>query len=202
MGNFISSLLAAKLSGVVKLQTAVKVRIANGEILQGVEALPQCQWTCQGASFLTDMKIIPLHCYDVILGMEWLKTNSPMNVDWEAKWMEVKQEGHKHILHGLRADTSSFLATNTTQLHLFDSIDAVLFLVQVYAVEEVSSKPIPEVVQQLIHKYNTLFQEPTGLPLKRLYDHKIPLLPRATPVKQKPYRYNPMQKNEIEKQVK
>lgn len=41
-----------------------------------------------------------------------------------------------------------------------------------------------------------------GLPPKRAVDHQIPLVPGAEPVKVRPYRYSPIQKSEIEKQLK
>lgn len=53
----------------------------------------------------------------------------------------------------------------------------------------------------VLHTYDEVFQEPKGLPPHRKFDHNIPLLPGAAPVNLRHYRYNPMQKNEIEKQV-
>lgn len=46
-----------------------------------------------------------------------------------------------------------------------------------------------------------MFDEPSGLPPAREFDHAIPLIPGAQPVNLRPYRYNPAQKDEIEKQV-
>lgn len=46
-----------------------------------------------------------------------------------------------------------------------------------------------------------MFQEPTGLPPVRALGHAIHLIPGATPVNCRPYRYSPLQKDEIEKQV-
>jgi hypothetical protein len=59
--------------------------------------------------------------------------------------------------------------------------------------------PVPAVVNKILSEFASLFEEPKGLPPKRMCDHKIPLLPGSTPMKLRPYRYNPMQKNEIEK---
>jgi hypothetical protein len=50
--------------------------------------------------------------------------------------------------------------------------------------------------------YVSVFDEPKGLPPHRKYDHTIPLLPGASPVNLRPYRYSPYQKNEIEKQIR
>lgn len=58
---------------------------------------------------------------------------------------------------------------------------------------------LPEEISQLLHKYEHLFADPTALPPKRDADHSNRLIPRAQPVKVKPYRYSPIQKTKIEK---
>jgi hypothetical protein len=62
-------------------------------------------------------------------------------------------------------------------------------------------KGIPDQIKDLILEYDTLFQVPSTLPPSRLYDHAITLLPNFAPVNNRPYRYSPEQKNEIERQV-
>jgi hypothetical protein len=44
--------------------------------------------------------------------------------------------------------------------------------------------------------------EPTSLPPHREYDHTMPLVPGAVPINTEPYRYSPLHKDEIERQVK
>jgi hypothetical protein len=52
---------------------AVSVKVANGEMLQCAEMVPQLQWRAQGHSFATDIKVLPRSGYDAILGVDWLK---------------------------------------------------------------------------------------------------------------------------------
>jgi len=59
----------------------------------------------------------------------------------------------------------------------------------------------PAPVLPLMTEYRTLFEEPQGLPPSRQFDHAIPLLPGAKSVNLRPYRFNPAQKDEVEKQV-
>jgi len=61
---------------------------------------------------------------------------------------------------------------------------------------------LPIEVEELLQQYNHLFAKPTSLPPARSADHTIPLVPGAQPVKVRPYRYSPIQKTEIEKQLK
>jgi len=53
----------------------------------------------------------------------------------------------------------------------------------------------------LLHTYQKVFQNPSGLPPPRSHDHQIPLQEGTTPVKVKPYRYPHSQKEQIEKMV-
>ena len=56
-------------------------------------------------------------------------------------------------------------------------------------------------IQTILDRYHPLFQTPNTLPPQRETDHRIHLLPQATPVNVRPYRYPHFQKQEIEKQV-
>jgi hypothetical protein len=60
---------------------------------------------------------------------------------------------------------------------------------------------VPPPIQNLLNKNEHLFQEPKDLAPPREYDHAIPLIPGVQPVNVKPYRYNPTQKDEIERQM-
>ncbi|XP_066374840.1 uncharacterized protein [Miscanthus floridulus] len=60
---------------------------------------------------------------------------------------------------------------------------------------------VADQIGDLLKHNDHLFQEPTDLPPQRTYDHKIPLITGAQPVNVRPYRYAPMQKDEIERQV-
>ena len=46
-----------------------------------------------------------------------------------------------------------------------------------------------------------MFADPATLPPSRAYDHAIHLVPGAAPVNSRPYRYSPLQKDEMERQV-
>lgn len=47
-----------------------------------------------------------------------------------------------------------------------------------------------------------IFGEPKELPPHRRYDHAIPLQSNSVPVNSRPYRYCPLHKNKIKRQVK
>uniref|UniRef100_J3NB79 Integrase catalytic domain-containing protein n=1 Tax=Oryza brachyantha TaxID=4533 RepID=J3NB79_ORYBR len=92
--TFLAEHLANSLDGVTLLSPSISVKIADGGILRCDKQLPACKWCIQGVQFRTNMRILPLGCYDVILGMDWLDAHSPMAIDWVYKsnsWTHVLQ---------------------------------------------------------------------------------------------------------------
>jgi hypothetical protein len=75
-----------------------------------------------------------------------------------------------------------------------------LSLISDTAQSSISSTVCPA-IQGLLSEFDQLFQPTSGLPPRRACDHSIPLIPGAQPVFVRPYRYAPLLKTEIEKQV-
>lgn len=70
--SFICEELAEHLQGVKACKSTMAVRVANGGVMQRDRELPACSWRTQGVTFHTDLKVLPLGWYDVILGIDWL----------------------------------------------------------------------------------------------------------------------------------
>lgn len=56
------------------------VRIADGGLLTCDQEISGFQWWVQEVPFCTNLKLLPLKGYDVIIGMDWLSDHSPMTV--------------------------------------------------------------------------------------------------------------------------
>jgi hypothetical protein len=63
--------------------------------------IQQAKWDIQGVHFCTDLKILPLEHYDMILGYEWLLQFSPMKVHGGDKWLRILYGSSTVVLHGL-----------------------------------------------------------------------------------------------------
>ncbi|RLN23391.1 uncharacterized protein C2845_PM07G03090 [Panicum miliaceum] len=83
--TFVSAELAATLQGVSSLAQSVRVQLADDEQLLCTSQLIHAAWTVQGCTFYSDMKILPLSSYDLIVGMDWLEQFSPMKIHWQQK---------------------------------------------------------------------------------------------------------------------
>ncbi|XP_048528005.1 uncharacterized protein LOC125507475 [Triticum urartu] len=91
--SFVSAALATHLQGVKPAHRALSVRVANGSILQSDQEIPACKWNSQGVEFTTNLRVLPLGSYDVILGIDWLADHSPMKVHWLEKTMAFQHDG-------------------------------------------------------------------------------------------------------------
>lgn len=60
---------------------------------------------------------------------------------------------------------------------------------------------VPQELANLLDEFGEVFQAPSGLPPSRAFDHSIPLIEGASLVSVRPYRYPPVIKDEIERQI-
>jgi len=62
-------------------------------------------------------------------------------------------------------------------------------------------EPVLSEIAELLTEFQSVFAPPAGYPPARHCDHAIPLIPSASPFSIRPYRYPPLIKDEIERQV-
>ena len=87
--SFLSSRLATGLPNLKPLLKPMTVRVADGGSILCSAELRCAEWTVQGHSFHSTLRILQLGSYDMIVGMDWLEAFSPMRVDWQHKWMNI-----------------------------------------------------------------------------------------------------------------
>lgn len=149
------------------------------------------------------LKILPLSCYDIIIGIDWLEAHSPMEVDWKHKWMSFQYLGERITLQGISSQLASCELITKPELAALVHQDQLWCLVELQSIKNSQTAPeLPKEVQALVAEFSDLFLPPTGLLPKRASEHTIPLLPGSQPFRLRPYRYNSAQKDEIESQIK
>jgi hypothetical protein len=155
------------------------------------------------------MKILPLNCYDIILGGDWLEEFSPMWVHWRQRRMRFHHQGKKITLLGIQDNGSVGQPINAQQLQGLLRRGAVAQCIHVQPVhqdgihrmEVLQGSDFPTELSKVLAEFQDLFTPTDTLPPRRQQDHKIPLVPGAQPVNARPYRYAPHQKDEIERQI-
>jgi hypothetical protein len=121
------------------------------------------------------MKVLPLSHYDIIVGMDWLESFSPMKVHWRQKWMLIPYHGTHSLLQGLGPELPE---GSVVEVFAILATDKELLQVE-----------MPPDLVELLDEFHEVFDQPKGLPPSRPCDHTIPLVEGATLVSVRPYRY-------------
>jgi hypothetical protein len=200
--SFVSSHVVHQLGLTVQVCPAVTVKVANGETMVSNTMVKGLEWWAGAQLFHTDMRVLTLSAFDAILGYDWLRYHSPMECDWEQKFLKFTIGGKEVVLQGdEEAGDAKVKPVTGSQLHKWvkgNDIWALVVLEEVSADQGVQQQGD---LQQLLQEFGDVFEVPSQLPPARVYDHHIPLVPGAVPVNSRPYRYSPLHKDEIERQV-
>jgi hypothetical protein len=186
--SFIRQAFASSLPCTSSELAHVKVQVANGEVLHCSSIFKQLSWSVDGLTFATDMKVLNISHFDIILGMDWLEAYSPMQVQWKNKWLVIPYQGSTVILQGISPTISEEII-----VHICNAVETPLV--------STASSIVPSKVQVILEYFAMVFAPLSALPPERAFDHEIPLIPGAKLVQIQPYRYPPALKDEIERQV-
>ena len=96
--SFLSSCIATGLPNLSPLPKPMTVRVADGGSLLCSAEVSCAEWSVQGYTFHSTLRILQLGSYDMIVGMDWLEAFSPMRVDWQHKWMNIPYGQHHVVL--------------------------------------------------------------------------------------------------------
>ena len=76
--SFLSETVAERLNLQVQQMNRVSVKIADGGTLTCSGVVPNCKWHTQGYEFSSDLRVLSLGCYDMVVGIDWLESCGPM----------------------------------------------------------------------------------------------------------------------------
>jgi hypothetical protein len=116
VSTFISSVLADQLHYSTQPCEATQYMAADGSPMVYNKTIPQLQWAVQGHTFSTNVGILPLKCYDMILGEDWLEDCSPMWVHWRKKIMRFNYKGRRITLKGTTTEVTKCYAIGAGKL--------------------------------------------------------------------------------------
>ena len=148
--------------------------VANGERVSCLGVIRNAPFSIDGTTFHTDLFVMPLAGYDMVLGTRWLGTLGPIVWDFATRSMAF-QRGEQHF------SWTGVASPSTAQLRTLAAASGTL-------------------LDELLVAYDDVFGEPTSLPPPRGWDHAIVLKPGSAPVAVRPYRYPAAHKDELERQ--
>jgi hypothetical protein len=149
------------------------------------------------------MRVLDLLAYDAILGYDWLKLHSPITHNWEHKSMQFSHKGQTILIQGVQQTNVTLEELPVDRMIKWWARNDIwaMAIVDVNPPEDTSPPMLPD-IQQVLDEFQDVFQAPESLPPERNYDHSIPILHNVVPINFRPYRYSPLHKYEIERQVK
>ncbi|GJV84972.1 transposon ty3-G gag-pol polyprotein [Tanacetum coccineum] len=197
--NFLEQALVDRFGLVVDTGIRLEVVVANKEKLTCVSRVRNLTLTIQGYTITTDFFVLPVAACPIVLGVQWLKTLGPVEIDFENLTLGFRLAGSSHKLQGLKGTDLRVLKSSELM-----GIHGSVMLLQINSLAaSTPNQPTPcPSIQNVLDVFPQVFQEPVGLPPQRFHDHDIPLLPGSKPVSSRPYRQPYLQKAEIEKQVR
>jgi Retroviral aspartyl protease len=68
------------------------VMVANGEKMVTDSKCESLLFSIQGTKFNSDLRLLPIQGYDVILGLDWLSQWGDMQINWHDKWLKFQRE--------------------------------------------------------------------------------------------------------------
>lgn len=189
-------------------QDMIKVKVANDQELISPGHNQGNKLRMQGHTFSLDFYLLSLAGYDIVLGIQWLRTLGPILWDFIKLSMAFDHDSRKCLFQGLATLTSldlvegEFFKLPRTErkgvlLHLITQEAAPLPLKGQHEegqLQQGSTGPLTDI----LNSYSDVFAEPKGLPPARSLDHAIPLHEGAQPVPVRLYCYPLYQKEEIE----
>ncbi|KAE8791409.1 hypothetical protein D1007_34158 [Hordeum vulgare] len=170
--------MAARLQLPVQPMRAVSVKIANGGVLPCSGLASGCVWTTQGHEFATDLRILALGSYDMMVGIDWLEDCGHMWIDWTEKRLQFTHQGQLIQLAGVQSELQEVQPISCAELAALEDSNSIAHIVSVYDVgPDVVVEHIPVEIEAVLRDFQPVFEEPTGLPPHRSWDHAIPIGP-------------------------
>ncbi|XP_035843990.1 uncharacterized protein LOC118490448 [Helianthus annuus] len=197
--NFIDQSLVDRFGLIIDREVTFEVVVGNREKVLCPGRVNGLSLLIQGFTISTDFWVLPVAACSVVLGVQWLKTLGPVEIDYQELTIGFRLAGARHILQGLKA--SELQAVPDNELMGLQGL-AYLLQIEPFGVTDPTEHVPCLAIRELLKKYDRVFQEPRGLPPVRFQDHHIPLMPNTRPVSSRPYRQPYYQKSEIEKQVR
>ena len=184
--NFVQPRVAKFLNLPMQDTIPLRVMVGNGSVLDCQLMIPETKILIQDHSFVVTLRVLPLSGADVILGVEWLRTLGPVVTYYTTFTMKFTLFGKPiHLRADVQVDTNLVSAHQVKRLISTNSTSGLfhLSLQPIPSPELLNTAlhPVPA-IDELLLKYESLFNQPTSLLPLRQHDHQINLIPSANPI--------------------
>ncbi|KAJ0034378.1 hypothetical protein Pint_26465 [Pistacia integerrima] len=179
------------------------IQMANEQAVHSEGNCVEVPLHMQGNLYTTDFSILTLSGYDIVLGIQWLRTLGPILWDFSRFQIEFLVLDKPRRLQGM--SPTGILLVEGENFGKVSRQNKRGLVIQLIDFENSSllsiETSIEPLIYDLLNQYPKVFSKPTGLLPTQNHDHHIELQLGAQPVCVGLYRYPHFQKSEIEKIV-
>ncbi|XP_071714872.1 uncharacterized protein [Rutidosis leptorrhynchoides] len=196
---FVSTTFCAKLNVPVSvINEPLSVEVGNDRTVPVTKFVSRITIDIEGSLFPVTCLVMPIPSFDVVLGMNWLSDHKA-SIKCDREVISFSVTGGKRVV--ARGDHGRFrcplLSMMKAQKSLSKGCDSFL----AYVIDVKKEKKVVSDIP-VVSEYPEVFpDELPGLPPIREVEHKIELMPGATPVAKSPYRLAPSEIREMMSQI-
>jgi hypothetical protein len=176
------------------------VQLATGTKRKVAEFVPDFEFSLDGQSIKTDLNILPLGSYDMIIGMDWLERHKAI-LNCYTKMLSYKDDSDTtRTTQGIPKPVS-VRQISAMQLKKCMRKGCQVYAIQVTNLAEKEDKPKLEDFAILRDFRDMFVDEIPELPPRREIDFSIDLLPGSAPISKVPYRMSLPELTELKIQL-
>eukprot|EP00253_Pinus_taeda_P017918 PITA_17918 len=183
-----------------KFKSPWLVQLATGAKRRVLTKVSNCPLRLAGQTITTELNVLPLGSYDVLIGMDWLERRWSV-INCKTKTVSYRDElGVGKEIQGIQKPVQIQPIT-ASQL-----VKCIRKKCQIYAVQVGFADSVDKVATvkniPVVQDFADVFpEEIPGLPPKRDLDFTIELIPGAAPVSRAPYRMSVPELTELKMQL-
>lgn len=199
--SFVSEATAKLLNSKLEYTKPILVKVANGSKMVSSKLIKGFKWNIQQQTFTYSPRVLATEGCDLILGGDWLKSCTPVELDYDKMTVAVTQQGRRLKIQAITGEELCQMISGPSLFKLIHQ-ENLIDIEEIYQlVIRADGGIVSKELDHLLDEYKEIFEEPQGLPPKRDVEHQIRLKPGSIPKFQCPYRVSHDQKNEVEKIV-
>jgi hypothetical protein len=206
--TFLDYTFARKLNCNIASTHPKRVKVARGGYLDTNVVISPTSYVIQDEILQNDFKLLQLKGYEVILGCDWIKRHSPIELDLRdaPKTMVIHKEGQQRaVFQDFKAPPKQSHIT-TIKLEKFCRNDILGYVIQINAIQDEQSTqstiPLSQDISDVLLEFEDVFSPKTTVLPQRNCHHQIPLAEGSKPPIVKPYSIPHKQDDELETLIK
>ena len=174
------------------------VFVLNGDTMISERIVPGSRLVIQNKDFPTDLIVLGIHDFDIVLGMEWLSRHRATLDCYKKEVRLVRKEEPGVIFQGIKREIAlSLINAMTASKMLRKGCQGYLAFVVGRRQEGTRLEEIP-----IVKEFPDVFPDDiSGLPSDRAIEFVIELIPGIEPIYIPPYRMAPAELKELKAQL-